>query len=100
MAELGEFPEQPYRITLDSAAHVFRKAGAMRRQATAKDTLRTEVQRRLAESSRKEVILYVHGFNETFETAAFTELCHSPGRESVCGFFTWPASSTANFLIS
>jgi esterase/lipase superfamily enzyme len=48
------------------------------------------------------VLLYVHGFNETFETAAFTtaELCHFLGRESVCTFFTWPASSTGNFLTS
>jgi esterase/lipase superfamily enzyme len=44
----------------------------------------------------------VHGFNETFETAAFTaaELCHFLGREPVCAFFTWPASSSGNFLIS
>ncbi len=47
-------------------------------------------------------MLYVHGFNETFATAAFTaaELCHFFGREQVCSFFTWPASSTGNFLIS
>jgi esterase/lipase superfamily enzyme len=44
----------------------------------------------------------VHGFNETFATAAFTaaELCHFLGRESVCAFFTWPASSGGNILTS
>jgi esterase/lipase superfamily enzyme len=44
----------------------------------------------------------VHGFNETFESAAFTtaELCHFLGREDVCAFFTWPASSSGNFLTS
>ena len=44
----------------------------------------------------------MHGFNETFATAAYTaaELCHFLGREQVCAFFTWPASTTGNFLIS
>ena len=47
-------------------------------------------------------MVYVHGFNATFATAAFTtaELCHFLGREPVCAFFTWPASCTGNFLIS
>lgn len=61
-----------------------------------------EIQRRLAISPKKEVMLYVHGFNEIFATSAFTaaELCHFFGREQVCRFFTWPASSIGNFLIS
>ena len=44
----------------------------------------------------------MHGFNETFATAAYTtaELCHFLGREQMCAFFTWPASSTGNFLTS
>ena len=44
----------------------------------------------------------MHGFNETFATAAYTaaELCHFLGREQVCAFFTWPASSTGGFLTS
>ncbi len=44
----------------------------------------------------------MHGFNETFATAAYTaaELCHFFGRAHVCAFFTWPASSTGNPLIS
>jgi len=48
------------------------------------------------------ILLYVHGFNETFATAAYTtaELCHFLGREQVCAFFPWPASSTGNFLTS
>jgi esterase/lipase superfamily enzyme len=61
-----------------------------------------EVQRRLAKAPKKEVLLYVHGFNETFASAAYTtaDLCHFLGREPVCAFFTWPASSSGNFLTS
>jgi esterase/lipase superfamily enzyme len=72
------------------------------RHFDAKAALQGEVERRLAQAPKKEVMLYVHGFNETFATAAFTaaELCHFLGREQVCAFFTWPASTTGNFLIS
>jgi esterase/lipase superfamily enzyme len=47
-------------------------------------------------------MLYVHGFNETFATAAFTaaELCHFLGRAHVCAFFTWPISTRGNPLIT
>jgi esterase/lipase superfamily enzyme len=45
-------------------------------------------------------MLYVHGFNETFATAAYTaaELCHFLGREHACAFFTWPAAASGGFL--
>jgi esterase/lipase superfamily enzyme len=60
--------------------------------------LQWEVQRRLNAATSREVVLYVHGFNETFATAAYTavELCHFFGLAHVCGFFTWPASDTGN----
>jgi esterase/lipase superfamily enzyme len=56
----------------------------------------------LRQSPRKEVVLYVHGFNETFASAAFTmgELCHFFGREHVCAIFTWPASASGGALTS
>jgi esterase/lipase superfamily enzyme len=64
--------------------------------------MRKELRRRLARSANNEVVLYVHGFNETFASAAFTsaDLCHFLGREPVCAFFTWPASHTGNILVS
>jgi esterase/lipase superfamily enzyme len=51
---------------------------------------------------RKEVVLYVHGFDNTFSDAAMTmgELCHFLGREFVCGIFSWPAASHGGILKS
>jgi esterase/lipase superfamily enzyme len=100
--ELGVFPEEPYRLRLGENQKLFRDRAELARHAEAKGRLQGEVQRRLAAAPKKEVLLYVHGFNETFATAAYTaaELCHFLGREQVCAFFTWPASSTGNFLIS
>jgi esterase/lipase superfamily enzyme len=99
--ELGRFPNEPYAIVVDGP-RIRRAPQATRGHQQAKDTLYRELSARLARSPSREVLLYVHGFNETFESAAFTtaELCHFLGREDVCAFFTWPASASGNPLIS
>ena len=55
--------------------------------------LQAEVRRRLALTSRKDVYLYVHGYNNTFDDANFAlaELWHFFGREGLPIVFTWPA---------
>ena len=55
--------------------------------------LRTEVLRRLALTPRKDVFMYVHGYHNTFEDAAFAlaELWHFLGREGLPIVYTWPA---------
>jgi esterase/lipase superfamily enzyme len=100
--ELGAFPREPYKVMTTRQGTRGRDPVEMREFAETKAVFQGEIQRRLAISPKKEVMLYVHGFNETFATSAFTaaELCHFFGREQVCSFFTWPASSTGNFLIS
>lgn len=89
VTEIGRFPKEPYAVDI-RASGVYRDAAVMRQHEAATRSFREELQQRLASSKKKEVILYVHGFNETFATAAFTaaELCHFLGRESVCAFFT------------
>ncbi|MBK5971270.1 MULTISPECIES: alpha/beta hydrolase [Thiorhodovibrio] len=100
--ELGVYPEEPYSVIRGDDGKVLRDRAELARHFNAKAALQGEVERRLAAVPKKELMLYVHGFNETFATAAFTaaELCHFLGREQACAFFTWPASTTGNFLIS
>ena len=100
--ELGAFPREPYQISKGPEGKILRDQTELARHFEAKAGLQGEVERRLAQAPKKEVLLYVHGFNETFASAAYTaaELCHFLGREDVCAFFTWPASSTGNFLTS
>lgn len=99
---LGAFPEEPYAIRIGPDGARYRDDATLAQHVAARRQLQAEVQARLARSPSKELVLYVHGFNETFATSAFTaaELCHFLGREPVCAFFTWPASSTGNFLTS
>jgi esterase/lipase superfamily enzyme len=55
--------------------------------------LRAEVVRRLALTPRKDVFIYIHGYHNTFEDAAFAmaELWHFFGREGLPIIYTWPA---------
>ena len=100
--ELGRYPIEPYHLQVIPGGGVERSSYALAQHRRAEETLQSEVRRRLQKASGREVMLYVHGFNETFASAAFTaaELCHFLGRAHVCAFFTWPASTRGNPLIS
>jgi esterase/lipase superfamily enzyme len=61
--------------------------------------LKAEVRRRLALTDRKDVYIYVHGYHNTFEDAAFAlaELWHFFGREGLPIVYTWPAGHPGIF---
>src|SRR5512144_1652908 len=90
--ELGRFPAIPYEVVV-APDGIRRVPAVVEAYAKAKQQLQAEIARRLALARRKEVVLYVHGYNTSFERAALTmgELCHFLGRDFVCGIFTWPA---------
>jgi esterase/lipase superfamily enzyme len=97
--ELGRFPEIPYRM-VSSAGGLARAPDIVDGHEAAARALQSEIARRLAASPRKEVVLYVHGYNNRFRDAAFTisELCHFLGREFVCAVFSWPAGGSRGLL--
>ena len=93
--ELGRFPPIAYGVEATPAGLV-RAPAAVDAHEKAAATLQAEVTRRLAVAPRKEVVLFVHGYHNTFQDASFTmgELCHFLGREFVCAVFTWPAGGS------
>jgi len=93
--ELGRFPHVPYRVT-DTATGMTRDPADIDAHERAEAALRAEVTRRLTVSPRKEVVLFVHGYANTFRDATLTmgELCHYLGREFVCALFSWPAGGS------
>lgn len=97
--ELGRFPPIPYEVA-ETAGGVTRTPAVIAAHEAASQALQAEVARRLALSPRKEVVLFVHGYHNTFEDAAVTmgELCHFLGREFVCGIYSWPAGGTRGIL--
>ena len=97
--ELGRFPAIPYEVVV--ARDGWRRAPAtVEAYEKAKQQLQTEIAGRLAIAHRKEVVLFVHGYNTSFKRAALTmgELCHFLGRDFVCGIFTWPAGGHRGIL--
>jgi esterase/lipase superfamily enzyme len=98
--ELGRFPPIAYGVEATPAGLV-RVPAAVDAHEKAAAMLQAEVTRRLAAAPRKEVVLFVHGYANTFEDASFTmgELCHFLGREFVCAVFTWPAGSSRGLFM-
>ena len=99
VTELGRFPPTPYKMRATAEGLVY-DPDVLESRNRAKAEFLTVLEEHLRETTRKDVVVYVHGFNETFETAMFTlaELCHFLGREFACVLFSWPAGSGGNLL--
>src|SRR5262245_38618797 len=69
--ELGRFPRIPYELVLGPAG-LSRLPAIVDAHEKAKAELQAEIQRRLSVAPRKEVVLYVHGYHNSFEDAAVT----------------------------
>jgi esterase/lipase superfamily enzyme len=97
--ELGRFPAIPYEL-VGPRDGKRRAAAVVEAHERAKRQLQAEVARRLASAPRKEIVLFVHGYHESFERAALTmgETCHFLGREFVCAIFSWPAGGQGGIL--
>jgi esterase/lipase superfamily enzyme len=97
--ELGRFPAIPYEVVV-APDGIRRVSAVVEAYEKAKQQLQAEIARRIATARRKEVVLFVHGYNSSFKSAALTmgELCHFLGRDFVCGIFTWPAGGRRGIL--
>ena len=56
--------------------------------------------RRLQRAPRKEVVIFVHGYNNSFDDAAYStgNICRFLGADFVCVVLSWPAGGTSGFL--
>jgi len=90
--EIGRFPRTPAPYTVVDNAFIEDRDYAARAEQSA-DRLRQEVLRRLALTPRKEIFIYVHGYNNTFDDASYVaaEFWHFLGREGVPIVYSWPA---------
>ena len=68
VSEVGKFPEEPYAVLLTPKG--YRRAPevvAAHKRAVA--ALQGEIRRRIARTQRKEVVVFIHGYNNTFKDA-------------------------------
>lgn len=97
--ELGRFPEGPY--TTEATPKGIRRApNVIAAHESAVAQLQGEIRRRLATARRKEVVVFIHGYNNSFDDAARTmgNLCHYLGHDFVCVVLTWPAGGKGIFM--
>lgn len=95
VSEAGRFPATPYGVVAtENGLRRTPEAVAAHEQASV--SLQAEVGRRLAAASRKEVVVFIHGYNNSFDDAALStgEICRSLRNEFVCVVLTWPAGGT------
>lgn len=90
--EIGRYPESPFNVQRVDGKLITEPATAQR-IAEMTELAEVTLEKRLADSPKKEVVLFVHGFNNDFEYAAGTaaELWHFLGREHIMVLYTWPA---------
>jgi esterase/lipase superfamily enzyme len=93
--EIGRFPNVPYPAMITSAGYR-RTPDVVAAHEEAVASLQGEIRHRLAKTKRKEVVVFIHGYNNTFNDAASAtgNICRLLGQDFVCVVLTWPAGGT------
>ncbi|MGE3180523.1 MAG: alpha/beta hydrolase [Phycisphaerae bacterium] len=96
--EIGRFPETPWEFNVVNGEPVADDEVIAQHERACRQ-VRELVAERLRSASRKDVYVYVHGFNNLFDDAAFimAEFWHFSGREGVPLIYSWPAGGGAGF---
>jgi esterase/lipase superfamily enzyme len=92
ITEIGSFPQTPMPVRERNGKLEVTPA-AKRELAAAEAVLQRELRRMLRLTPRKEVFVFVHGYNVSFEKAPLdvAQLWHFLGRQGVPVVFSWPA---------
>ncbi|MDK1390145.1 alpha/beta hydrolase [Sinorhizobium sp. 8-89] len=95
VSETARFPATPYGVEA-TANGLRRPLAAVAAHDQAAALLQAEVARRLAAADRKEVVVFIHGYGNSFDDAALTtgEICRSLQNQFVCVVLTWPAGGS------
>lgn len=99
-SEIGRFPETPYPIEY-SKGNAQRSSTVLSDHARAFSLMQKELARRIKEVDRHEVIVFIHGYNNSFEDAvrSASQICNDVGsKDFLCVAITWPAGGTKGVL--
>lgn len=92
ITEVARFADIPLRVVLNDGIYQF-EPGEVEKQANTERKLNAYISEKLQILPQKDVILFVHGYNNSFEDASITlaELWHFSGRKSLPILYSWPA---------
>ena len=91
--EIVRFPETPYKVEKVKGG-IRRDPAALAAHRQAAQDIERTLQAKIASTSSKEVVLYVHGFNNSFDDAvkSAARMCGDLGPDRfTCIVFSWPA---------
>lgn len=91
--ELGRFPATPHPFSVQDGV-LIEDQKVVDEHNRVEAIFRIELNRRLAITNHKEVFIYVHGFDNSFDFAAsaHAETWHFLGRRGVPILYSWPAA--------
>jgi len=97
--ETGRFDAVPDLAAYENGSTT-EKAEAVEKRKSTEQQLAKLLSGRLSHTSHREAYVFIHGFNNTFEDAAFVMagLWHFMGRTGVPIIYTWPAGSPEGIL--
>lgn len=99
--EIGRFPATPYPLE-KVAGGVRRKSDTVAAHERSVAELQSALRTRVAQTLRKEVVVFVHGYNNSFEDAvkSAAQICGDLGpQDFTCVALTWPAGGSGGILM-
>ncbi len=92
--EVNRFPETPLIFSATPDGLIVKQDEATQYSQSI-DTVRTTIAERLRSANQTDIILYVHGFNVSFEKAVLglNDVWHFGGRQAVPIAYSWPSGS-------
>ncbi len=90
--ELGRFPDTPIPL-VKTGDDLEEDPKIQARHEQVANIFRSEISRRLAKTPCKEVYVFVHGYNNTFDDSIYVmaDLWHFLGRKGIPIVYSWPA---------
>jgi len=97
---MGSFPLTPYAVEKVGGG-IRRSSSVLADHRLARRRIQDYLKQRVANTSTKQVVLFVHGYNNGFEDAikSTDQICNDLGwNDFVCVAFSWPAGGSRGIL--
>ncbi len=91
--EITRFPQTPLPFEIIDGKYATRDDVA-KAYAASTEAMQKNISEKLNASKAKDIILFIHGFNNSFEDSALNlaDIWHFTGRHGVPVFYSWPAA--------